>query len=39
MTNVLDRFNLQGRTALVTGGAGLLGNSWNHCKNFYEIHP
>jgi len=29
MTNVLDRFNMQGRTALVTGGAGLLGSGYS----------
>ena len=29
MTTVLDKFNLTGKTALVTGGAGLLG--WEFC--------
>ena len=29
MTNVLDRFNMQGHTALVTGGAGLLGSGFS----------
>jgi 2-deoxy-D-gluconate 3-dehydrogenase len=29
MTNVLDRFNMQGRSVLVTGGAGLLGSGFS----------
>ncbi|MDK2981375.1 MAG: hypothetical protein PWQ55_1722 [Chloroflexota bacterium] len=29
MTNVLDRFNMQGRSVVVTGGAGLLGSGFS----------
>ncbi len=29
MTDVLDRFNMQGHTVLVTGGAGLLGSGFS----------
>ena len=28
MQNVLDKFNMKGRTVLVTGGAGLLGRQF-----------
>lgn len=34
MTNILDKFNLKGQTAVVTGGAGLLGKGF--CRTLAE---
>ena len=30
MSNIMEKFSLEGRTALVTGGAGLLGSQFTH---------